>query len=136
MGDANNIRIFDPIGETSWDTHTAPHPRASFFHSVKWARVLHATYGHFPHYLSRMEGNRPQALLPILEVNSPLTGRRGICLPFSDECDVLCFDEVDPGELIRHALELGRKRRWKHFELRGKMPQDWKAPPWASYLGH
>src|SRR2546428_36779 len=108
MTDENEIRIFDPMGEDSWDAQIASHPHASIFHSAKWARVLGATYGHVPHYLGVMKGNQPRALLPIMEVNSPLTGRRGVSLPFSDECGLLCFGESRGDAIIQNALELGR----------------------------
>jgi len=54
-----------------------------------------------------------------MEVRSPFTGRRGVCLPFSDACEPLIFDPevVDPvrDELIRLAQQCG----WKHLEIRG-----------------
>jgi hypothetical protein len=134
--ETRSLRVFDPTDEDAWDTLTASHPQGSFFHTTKWARVLCATYGHIPHYLGVMEGNQPRALLPILEVNSPLTGRRGVSLPFSDECGLLCFEESDGEEIIRSALELARERRWKYLELRGNIPGDRRPSPWVSYVGH
>lgn len=131
-----NVRTVDPLAGDTWDAQTALHPRASLFYSSKWARVLCATYGHVPHYLGLMEGEHSRALLPILEVNSALTGRRGVSLPFSDECGLLCFDESGGEEIFQSALELGRARRWKYLELRGKIFDDRQTAPWASYVGH
>jgi serine/alanine adding enzyme len=104
------IQTFDPLNDDRWDTLTALHPRASFFHSSKWARVLRKSYGHRLHYLGQLNAGKPGSLLPILEVNSPWKGRRGVTLPFSDECGLLCFDDEDGRDLIAHALELGRER--------------------------
>jgi lipid II:glycine glycyltransferase (peptidoglycan interpeptide bridge formation enzyme) len=132
----NNFRIFDPIHETGWDALIAGHPRASFFHSSNWARVLVATYGHVPHYLGLMQEQEARALLPIFEVNSLLSGRRGVALPFSDECELLARNKLDGNQLIQNALELGRARRWKYLEVRGRFPESLQPVPWVSYCGH
>lgn len=132
----SNLRIFDPIREDGWDALTACHPQASFFHSSNWAQVLVATYGHVPHYLGLMQEQQARALLPILEVNSVFLGRRGVCVPFSDECGLLAPDGPDGDRLIRDALELGRARRWKYLEVRGRFPRSLQPAPWVSYCGH
>jgi CelD/BcsL family acetyltransferase involved in cellulose biosynthesis len=136
MSQETNIHALDPLAGERWDDLTASHPRASFFHSSHWARVLRASYGHELHYLVEMDGEEPLGLLPILEVNSPWTGRRGVTLPFSDECGLLCFNGTDGRGLIQHALELGRRRGWKYFELRGDVPGDPLPTKWESYVGH
>lgn len=136
MSYESNLRIFNPLREDGWDAQAAFHPRASFFHSSKWARVLNATYGHVPHYLGVMREDRARALLPILEVNSLLTGRRGVSVPFSDECGLLALDEPGGDQLIQGALELGRARQWKYLELRGNFPGSLRPTPWVSYFGH
>ena len=136
MSHEGNLRIFDPIHENGWDALIAGHPRASFFHSSSWARVLVATYGHVPHYLGVERENQLRALLPILEVNSFLLGRRGVSLPFSDECELLAPDEQDGDRLIQCALELGRARGWKYLEIRGRFPECRRPVPWVSYCGH
>lgn len=83
-----------------------------------------------------MQEDRARALLPILEVNSFLTGRRGVSLPFSDECKLLALDGPDGDLLIQSALELGRARQWKYVELRGDFPERLRPKPWATYFGH
>lgn len=136
MSHESKLQVFDPIHESGWDALIAGHPRASFFHSSNWARVLVATYGHMPHYLGVEREHQVRALLPILEVNSFLLGRRGVSLPFSDECELLALDGPDGDQLIQRALELGRARRWKYLEIRGRFPQCLRPMPWVSYYGH
>ena len=136
MSQGNNICTLDPLTGERWDVLTASHPRASFFHSSHWARVLRASYGHELHYLGEMDGEKPLGLLPILEVNSPWTGRRGVSLPFSDECGLLCFNGTDGRGVLQQALELGGRRGWKYFELRGDVPGDPPPTRWESYVGH
>jgi hypothetical protein len=136
MDAAGHIRTFDPGVEQGWDAFSSEHPDGSIFHSAGWARVLCASYGHKPHFLAAMNGDRPGALLPILEVNTLLKGRRGIALPFSDEGGLLCFDGNDGSGVFERALELGRQRRWKYLEVRGKIPCRPDAPAWDTFVGH
>ena len=74
-----------PLEKPGWDKMVMTHRDASFFHSKSWAGVLHDTYGHTPHYFCTGNDEQLSAVLPVMEVNSPLTGRRGVSLPFTDE---------------------------------------------------
>jgi GNAT acetyltransferase-like protein len=53
-----------------------------------------------------------------MEVSSHLTGRRGVCLPFIDYCNPLVFDGSDISAILHTLSSLGRRRKWKYFELR------------------
>src|SRR6266480_1894865 len=81
-----DLRILDPLHDADWDRLVVSHPDGNFFHSAVWAKVLVQTYGHKPFYLAFFRQCQPVALVPIMEIKSPFTGRRGICLPFSDFC--------------------------------------------------
>jgi len=71
------MRTIDPFG-SEWDQLALSHPDANFFHSSAWARTLAKTYGHKPFYLSFFSSGAPQALVPMMEVTSAFTGRRGV----------------------------------------------------------
>ena len=45
-----------------------------------------------------------------MEVDSWLTGRRGISLPFTDDCEPLCADDETFKSLVANALAFGRSR--------------------------
>lgn len=107
----------DPLQYPDWDSLVSSHCQCSFFHSVAWARVLQETYGHSPHYLCSLAGRKLQTLLPVMEVSSSLTARRGVSLPFSDFCTPLGADE-DVARLFVAALEYGSERKWKYLECR------------------
>jgi hypothetical protein len=76
------------------------------------------------------------ALLPVMEVNSWLTGRRGVSLPFTDECAPLCADADSFRRLFREALEYARIRAWNYLECRGGKPWFGDAPASTSFYGH
>ena len=113
------------------------HPDASFFHGAAWARVLNRTYGHQPLYACCGDARQPLALLPLMEVNSAWTGRRGVCLPFTDVCGPLVFDRAAALPAITGTLQaLARERRWRHFEVRGPGAVPAGAAPSTAFYGH
>jgi hypothetical protein len=114
-----DLRILDPLHDADWDRLVVSHPDCNFFHSAVWAKVLVETYGHKPFYLAFFRQCQPVALVPIMEIKSPFTGRRGICLPFSDFCCPLIFAEGESGKVLSRMSELARERNWKYFEIRG-----------------
>jgi CelD/BcsL family acetyltransferase involved in cellulose biosynthesis len=132
-----SICTIDPSRLGIWDGLLQRFPTHTVFHSEGWARLLATFYGHTPFYLAAMKANGAEALLPIMEVSSPLTGRRGVALPFSDECAALCADGRDASVLFHHALELAKKRNWAHLEVRGEIPGlDSVAASRADLVGH
>jgi Acetyltransferase (GNAT) domain len=111
--------IINPVHNPGWDLLIALHRDAGCFHTSGWAKVLHKTYNHQPFYLQFSRGRRLAALVPLMEVRSALTGRRGVCLPFSDVCEPLIFDP-EVADVVRDRLvRFARERRWKHLEIRG-----------------
>lgn len=126
----------DPLALPQWDAHVATHPGATIFHSAAWARVLHETYGHTPFYLGRIEVGRCHDVLPIMEVSSTLTGRRGVTLPFTDFCQPLAASEQSAARNWDQSLALGRDRGWKYFECRGPGTAPAGACPALAFYGH
>ncbi len=116
------VEIVDPREDSIWDERIAAHPDASIFHTTAWAHVLNETYGHKPTYFVLSQNGRDQVCLPLMEVVSPLTGRRGVALPFSDFCPPLFFAQTQMPLLQKHLSELGRAHSWKYLEVRGGPP--------------
>lgn len=126
----------DPLENSRWDDLVRSQPDGTFFHSSAWARVLAKTYGHIPRYAVADSSGKISALLPLMEVRSPLTGARGVCLPFTDACGPLGSDKLGAEALIRHAFEVARDRSWKHVEIRGGTPPGTGAKPAVSFFQH
>lgn len=93
--------------------------------------MLTETYGFTPTWFGR--GND---WLPLMEVNSWLTGRRGIALPFTDDCPPLCRNEKSFRELWGEAVAFGKTRGWKTIELRGGRNFMREAPASLAFYGH
>jgi hypothetical protein len=111
-------RILNSLDESRWDAGLRRFEKSSIFHTQAWARVLSDTYRFTPRYLTVFREKQPVAHLPLMEVSSWLTGRRGVSLPFTDYCEPLAEDMDALQELTDAAIAIGRKSGWKHVEFR------------------
>jgi hypothetical protein len=112
------IEILDPTRISEWDDMLRDLPCAYFFCTQAWAKALQASYGYTPLYIALMESGTLRALLPMMEVSSFLTGRRGVSLPFTDYCEPLVPGEEVFFALFDAAKQEGRTRGWKYIDLR------------------
>lgn len=109
----------DPLKDRRWDEFVWRHPRASVFHSSAWLEALSRTYGYKPIvYTTSSAGQRLQNGIAFCRVESWLTGRRLVSLPFSDHCEPL-VDTPQDLEIIAAALEQeARREHWRYIEMR------------------
>ena len=114
-----NFEVFNPLERDDWDQLISQFPQSSFFHTSAWLRVLSETHGFTPFATTLSENTEARAIIVLMEVDSWLTGRRGVSLPFSDTCSPLYFELEASLELYRETIEFARRRGWKHLEIRG-----------------
>ncbi len=132
----DSARRISPLEISNWDALVTSRPDFSFFHGAAWARVLMETYGFIPFYLATGPADAPESVLPLMEVDSWLTGRRGVALPFTDECAPLAVSQVDNEKLFQRAVKIGRERGWKYIECRGGRKLFGEVPAALSFYGH
>jgi hypothetical protein len=113
----------DPTKDARWAELLARHPKASVFHTVGWLEALQRTYGYEPvAFTTSSPTDDLRNGLVFCRVNSWLTGRRLVSLPFSDHCEPLCDSAKDLYFLI-HSLQARLETQgWKYLEVR---PIDW-----------
>ena len=126
----------NPADCPGWDELVTAHPRGSIFHGSAWAKTLQGAYGFKPVYFTATEADGRSVILPLMEVNSWLTGKRGIALPFTDDCEPLYSDAAGIRNLIQTATEFGRTRNWKSVEWRGGRELFGEAPASLAFYGH
>jgi hypothetical protein len=114
----------------------AAHPAGSFFHTTVWAKVLVDSYGYRPVYFAVIENGELRALLPVMEIDSILTGKRGVSLPFSDYADPFWANEDQYRALAGEAVRHGRESGWKTLEIRGGASPWEDESPSFGFLGH
>ncbi len=126
----------DPLQYPGWDALLNAHPDRTVFHTTAWARVLVDTYGHEPAYFAHFYGGELVALLPVMKVSSPFSGRRAVALPFTDFCGVLAGPEGNPHELIKLAFQWARESGCRYIEFRGNGDALPGAAPSLVFYGH
>jgi hypothetical protein len=114
-----------PLQDPRWRIFVERHPGASLFHTPEWLEVLRRTYGYQPVCLTTAAPE--EALrngIVLCQIESWLTGRRLVSLPFSDHCQPLssCQEEL---ECLLSFLESEYElANWRYIEVRAvKLPE-------------
>ncbi len=108
------------LTDTNLDTFVEQHTRdSSLYHSPAWLDLLAGLYGYsvIPLVSTNTSGHIT-GFLPLCYMQSPLTGRRLVALPFSDYCPLLAVDESSANDLIDQAIRFAREQKVRYLELR------------------
>jgi hypothetical protein len=117
---SSNVAVVNPLTYKEWNDSVLRCNNCTVFHSANWARLLADSYGYHPTYLTIPDDSSFRACLPIMEVNSIFTGRRGVSLTFSDYCGALVEDLNEFTVLFDSALQMGKIGGWHYVEFRGE----------------
>jgi lipid II:glycine glycyltransferase (peptidoglycan interpeptide bridge formation enzyme) len=74
--------------------------------------------------------------MPFMEVNSWLTGKRGVCLPFTDHCTPIVTDNAGFQEMVQYVFAYGEKAHWRCVEFRDAQYFGGEADPAGIYFTH
>lgn len=117
------VHRFDPLTDSRWETFLQRHPRASLFHSSSWLRALNLTYGYAVNgYTTSSPGTELGNAIVACRVESWLTGRRLVSLPFSDHCEPLIDRPEDFASIIACLEQETRDENWRYVEVRSFNP--------------
>lgn len=110
---------FNPLQDERWSHFLGINPRASVFHTRPWLAALRKTYGYEPVvYTTSPPDQELRDGIIMCQVESWLTGRRLVSLPFSDHCEPLLGD-VESARAIFSALRNDSiQQHWKYIEIR------------------
>ncbi len=117
------VYSLDPVKDTRWQDFTEQHPEASVFHSSQWLGALARTYGYQPVAYSTSNGSeRLENAIVFCRVESWLTGRRLVSLPFSDHCAPLATP-AEAGLIMTQILQKQTpEQKWRYVEIRPLVP--------------
>jgi hypothetical protein len=130
------IQIINPIEYPGWDQLLTANENASFFHTSAWARVLYESYKYKPLYFASIDNGKLTALMPLMEIRSPLTGKRGVSLPFTDYCPAIAADQDHYQNILEDIIAYGKKAGWKSIEFRNGENPFLNARPSSNYYAH
>lgn len=112
-------RSLDPLSDPLWGEFVQRHPRASLFHSPAWLQALSRTYKYKPvAYTTSPAGRKLENGMVLCRVESWLTGRRLVSLPFSDHCELLVDAQQDVDAIVVALERECREEQWRYIELR------------------
>jgi len=116
---AVSVHEIDPLNDLRWTALVKSHPGASVFHSTNWLKALHTAYGYKPVAITTSApGERLTDGLVFCQVESWLTGRRFVSLPFSDHWEPLIDRAGCLDGLLQYMKPYVDGGRWKYVEMR------------------
>ncbi len=130
------FQIIDPRIYPDWDNLILTNSENSFFYSSGWARVLSESYGYTPLYFASVNNGLLSSLVPVMGINSILTGKRGVSLPFTDYCNPVVEGPNHYLELFNTIVKHGKNKGWRYLEFRGGKELLKATAPASSFFTH
>ena len=136
----STVYQIQPLADTRWAEFVERHPRSSVFHTAPWLEALRKTYGYDPIVLTTSPpGAGLQNGLVFCRVNSWLTGKRIVSVPFADHCEPLVDHEVDMSALFCALQQKALEDKVSYIEIRPRQVLDQTTSLFRSsdaYLSH
>lgn len=124
MVEQGQLKLLDP-SDKRWVTFIAATPQANnIFYHPAWSDLIARCYGYRSFVIALCSAQGEIAAgLPMLEVNSPLTGKRWVSLPFTDHCAPLYDSSHSLNQLTSELIDWFKGKKTPPIELR------WPYPP-------
>jgi GNAT acetyltransferase-like protein len=134
------VYTFNPLEDPRWGKFVKRHPRSSVFHRAEWLKALHQTYGYGPIvYTTSPPGAMVKNGIVFCRVDSWLTGRRLVSLPFADHCEPLVDNPEERKEIFSSLQCALDRERLKYIEIRpmsANLPTESKMEKSSSFCFH
>lgn len=122
---SQSVHRLQPLKDPRWEQFLERHPRSSVFHTVPWLDALRRTYGYEPVVITTCPpGTDLQNAAVLCSIDSWLTGRRMVSLPFSDHCDLLVDSESDLAAIIGGLEQELTEQKLRYIEFRASRALD------------
>jgi Acetyltransferase (GNAT) domain len=110
---------FNPLEDPRWTEFGQQHGRFSIFHTTGWLEALRRTYGYKPVvYTTSRPGAKLTNGVVFCRIDSWLTGRRLVSLPFADHCEPLVENSNDRDEIFNFLQAALEAEKLKYIEVR------------------
>ena len=118
-----DIEVINPVEDPRWSEFVDVHPQASIFHTREWLVSLAKTYGYVAFAIATISQRGDiEAAIPVCAVESWLTGKRLISIPFADHCEPLVSSSSEMLKLLEALEVVSRKGKYNYTELRPLNP--------------
>ena len=114
------IKIINPIEDDRWDSFIFSQEQSTIYHHSAWKKVLEKTYRHIHplYFINENSNNELEAAIPTCLVNSIMTGKRLVSLPFSTRCNPLGKNENQLRETILAVNSETKRLNAQYVEFR------------------
>lgn len=122
--------LINPLEDVRWNDLLADRAQSSVFHTIAWLTALQKTYRYQPLALTTTApGQKLENALALCRVESWLTGRRLVGVPFSDHCEplVTCPQELE--SLLAGAARVALEQGFQYVEVRARRTDRSAASP-------
>jgi CelD/BcsL family acetyltransferase involved in cellulose biosynthesis len=113
------VHRINPLRDFRWSSLVSGHPLATVFHDARWLEALRATYHYEP---VAFTSSNPREVLEngwvFCQIDSWLTGRRLVSLPFSDHCDPLIGSAEELDAFAGYLQQQREGENWSYVEAR------------------
>lgn len=112
-----------------WDEFVLASPSTNFFQQSGWRLILEKAFGHKCYFFYTESAGKITGILPLAHVRSFLFGNSLVSLPFAVYGGSAADSEADTLELEHAAMELARRLKVNHLELRNttRTHETWPA---------
>jgi hypothetical protein len=115
----NSVYTIDPLADNRWNDFLRRYTHASVFHTSAWLGAIQQTYGYEPIvFTTSPPGKDLENGIVFCKIDSWLTGKRLVSLPFSDHCEPLVEDRSDRDALFSAIRDSFRTKAWRYVEIR------------------
>lgn len=110
----------NPFVDSRWDTFLKTTRAATVFHTTEWMSVIRDTYGYECRVLATQGPDRVLTSgLPYCVVDSYVTGKRLVSLPFSDYCAPLGDRSSDAARIVIGMKQIAAVTQSRRVDIRG-----------------
>ena len=111
--------LIDPLEDARWKAFLLRSENASVFHTRGWLLALRQTYRYGVTALTTNDITQElNNAFVYCKVNSWITGRRLVSLPFSDHCDILTESTISASDIMTQVHKSISQSTLKYAELR------------------
>ncbi|MHA1380882.1 MAG: lipid II:glycine glycyltransferase FemX [Candidatus Helarchaeota archaeon] len=136
MVNNKNIQLLNVL-DKRWQSFIKKSSLATIFHHPAWIQLLDKCYGYHSFIFALVNSdNQIVAGMPFTKVNSSLTGRRWVSLPFTDYCQALYYNYEEFSKLIEYLIYYYNIGAIPKLEVRGELLANPLIYSYSGYVIH
>ncbi len=113
------VKIVQSIDEEKWDNFVKEHPYGWICHLSGWKRTLNESFKHIkPYFILITENEAIKSAIPIYKVDSFITGKRLVSIPFATLSDPLVNTQEDMNAILNEIIKLKNRISTSYIEIR------------------